>query len=388
MSRIATIVNSLQDAIFYHTKKTPYKNVEGLSILLVPVVTLVALLMLLLVVLIITSCVHGCKTVCRKCCKENDTDTNKKTCCSMCKKIRCCSELECTHCMKTCCSASKICMMVKAAICFANPSLLHVEESENGTVTATPRNEENENGTATPRNEENENGTATLKVLGAKVKKGYAEVWVYIYFGISLAIGLIWFLALFSDQAFYKKITTCNDIDVTDTSKVCFNLKQQPGLDYGAKVDCMNQTPAPEAVICYQFAFSPFMSFGAAFGFFLGFQTLQRILVHVVVFLTKQKKDFLNSMVISLQISLFLVGFASLVALSVVGNIQANSVDVWKYNPFLNFFFYGLQPMKIVMFACFVLTYLWSALLPFIPWYALEEPAEADRNRQTEMTEL
>ena len=308
------------DSIFLHSSKTSYKRVEGLSILLVPIVTLLVLLLLTLFVLILTTIVYCCYS--RYCKKKSavavtdDTDRPTSTCCNTCMKA------------------------LRFAIRFAFPSL-DVEESEDG----------------------------KLKLLGANVKNGCGKAWVYTYFVLSLTIGLTWFLALFCDQAFYKKITSCNDIDENDTGLVCFNLKDSgPDLPYGKQVDCMTETP--EVVLCFLFLFSPFMTFGAAFGFLIGYLAVQRILAHVCVFLTQQKNDFVKCLAISLQLCLFLLSLGSVLILPMLGSLN----DDWKYDPFRNYFFYGLQPVKIVMFGCFVLTFFWSALMP---WYALEEPKNA-----------
>ena len=249
---------------------------------------------------------------------DRPTNTSNRTCCNMCCKIYC----------------NTLKKFLRFVILFAYPSL-GVKESEDGELT----------------------------LLGAKVKNACGKAWVYAYFVISLAIGLAWSIALFCDQVFYIKFTSCNDIKENDTSLVCFNLKDSgPDLPYGKRVDCTTQSP--EAVLCYLSHFSPFITFGAATGFLIGYLAAQRILAHVFVFLTQQNISCLRYTALSLQICLLLLFLGSAFTFPMLGRLN----DDWKYDPFLNFFFYGSQPTKIAMFVCFVLTFLWSGLMP---WYVL-----------------
>ena len=85
-------------------------------------------------------------------------------------------------------------------------------------------------------------------------------------------------------------------------------------------------TETPEIVLCFLFLFSPFMTFGAAFGFLIGYLAVQRILAHVCVFLTQQKNDFVKCLAISLQLCLFLLSLGSVLILPMLGSLN----DDWK----------------------------------------------------------
>ena len=96
--------------------------------------------------------------------------------------------------------------------------------------------------------------TATAATQAAAKSCSFLHFWTYAYFVLMVFLAGLWFIAIMTDNAIYRKTSTCNDINVLNNEFSCFNLD-----NHSARIDCRTEEAMdPDTpVFCYLFDPSP-----------------------------------------------------------------------------------------------------------------------------------
>lgn len=118
-----------------------------------------------------------------------------------------------------------------------------------------------------------------------KRKLNFSRVWVQVYLIILCGIIMLWAILVFSNSVLYRKSSSCNDLDTTDTDLNCFLLssrdvpegvQQLIDEEGGHIVPCQEVSAYIEAnnisstfdleVVCYQYQLDPVSAMGISYG--------------------------------------------------------------------------------------------------------------------------
>ena len=181
--------------------------------------------------------------------------------------------------------------------------------------------------------------------------------YTYFYF-ISVAIlASFCFLAMLVENGLYRKTTTCNDINVEDSSYACFNMTRRKDFKL-KRVDCSLRGNGNINVFCYWYQPN-----AATFG--IAFSTFSFVLVVVAVYFKIAIKivEFpcVRYLLAVLQICAIIL--SSIVLLAILPTLHYTETKQTKDTTI--YFFHG---NAVVRWALFFLTHFTVTLVIPVPW--------------------
>ena len=155
--------------------------------------------------------------------------------------------------------------------------------------------------------------------------------------------------AMFVDNFFYRKTTTCNDLNVRNDAYQCFNAEDPLESD---PVNCDLEEIKNDLdvrVICY------LQSSSLAVALSLSFSFIQFVLIPVQVSFSLTLWCVKNNCIPAIIILHLIIFIVSLIGAIVYGTIVWVNVNNVQYSPETNIF-YGLRIMRIFMFIWALIT--------------------------------
>lgn len=194
------------------------------------------------------------------------------------------------------------------------------------------------------------------------------KLWTYTYFLSMFILSIFWFLVIFIDNLWYRKVTTCNDVNVEGNDFACYAITEDKhNFDVQACIDPINGSVVqdPGKVICYILLSSPGTALGVAVGVAKFMITIPDVAFHVSLKLSDYHwgRIFL-AMVQTLG---FVLPIAFLISISIAQAAFGKSPSA------LRWFLYGFVPMRIFMF---VLTTITIPIAVMVPWWAFHNDPE------------
>ena len=183
---------------------------------------------------------------------------------------------------------------------------------------------------------------------------------LHTYFLTMLVIVLNWFLLMFFDTAFYRKTTSCNDINVKRDAYMCFDVSK-PLSD--GPIDCTaNEQNDDLHVLCYLKSFNIATALSLAFSF----AQLVILLIYISFSYTLWCVKNCNARCALFSHVVILVAYIVFGCLVYGLLIGLNAKDL-KYSEGWNIF-YGDKILHIIMFVCCGVTIFFLTLLSPYCW--------------------
>ena len=169
-----------------------------------------------------------------------------------------------------------------------------------------------------------------------------------------------WFFVMFFDTAFYRKTTTCNDLNVRRDAYLCFDVSKSI---LAGPVNCTDPTIRDDLDI-YVLCYLKFFNIPVALSLAFSFAQLMILLIHISFALTLWcVKNFKPYAAFALHAILFVLYVTLFFSYGVVVGVNAN--DVQYEGPNL---FYGGRILRIFMVILGGVTLLLLTLLSPYSW--------------------
>ena len=190
------------------------------------------------------------------------------------------------------------------------------------------------------------------------------KVWVHMYFLTTAVLALFWFLAVFIDNLWYRKVTTCNDVNVLSHNYICYRIDISGEVE--DPVNCITNdgrtVDNPGEVLCYILLYSPGMALGIAVGVARFILFMTDLTFSTALWLGNH--EWGRALLVSAQL------LASVVSLAFVSVIPSVQVGAGKDISFLKWFLRGHIVGRVLVFA---LTTITIAVVPLVPWWAFKD---------------
>ena len=190
----------------------------------------------------------------------------------------------------------------------------------------------------------------------AEYGKKVACCYTYTYFIVATILAILWFIVMALENAIYRKTGTCNDINVKDSSFICFDVTS--GSSNPNSINCQVGSNPDITVFCYLYSPNP-GAVGIAVGIFNLF--IFGITAYFRLTTKMAENEFLRVLVIVLQAVLYLFTIAVCIGL-LVGHFRFKAEL---------YFFQGNAIIRWVIFLLFPIT--GAALIP-VPWCFFTKP--------------
>ena len=173
-----------------------------------------------------------------------------------------------------------------------------------------------------------------------------------------------WFFVMFFDTAFYRKTTTCNDLNVRRDAYLCFDVSQSI---LAGPVNCIDPTIRDDLDI-YVLCYLQFFNFPVALSLSFSFAQLMILLIHISFALTlwcvKNFKPYAALALHAILLALYIIGF------TIYGPFVCKNIDDVQYKG-LNIF-YGDRILRIFMVILGGVTlFLLTLLSPY--WWLIDK---------------
>ena len=188
--------------------------------------------------------------------------------------------------------------------------------------------------------------------------------WTYFYFAVVLSVGLLWGIAVFWDNFWYRKTNTCNDINVKHNEYICYKV-EPPNYPIA---NCQALVNSGVDVLCYLEARSISTGLGIGFSIFQFVLLIGKIGFSIAVwFGGRQEKDSRWSH--GFAVTAGVLGIVAFVSMTVYAGIVTT---VFETDPTWNIFF-GHPPLRWWMYGLLLFSFPLILLLLGIFAYMYRE---------------
>lgn len=207
-------------------------------------------------------------------------------------------------------------------------------------------------------------------LLFAGRKEPNKKMWVHLYFLNAVALASLWFLAVFVDYLWYRKVASCNDVNTADDNYICYEIDEK-GVPLPYERKSCNTIAEDQDVLCYIYTFSPFMALGIA-------SSVTRTIVFIVdkafsVALSLAESEYGCVLLVTAQFLAGCFGLVFLIAIPVLHTAQGKNISALKW------FFQGRSGIRIFIF---ILTAVSVATLPMVPWCTFKGKRFTDTSQE------
>ena len=229
-------------------------------------------------------------------------------------------------------------------------------------------------------------------------KETVVRVWVHIYLTLLCSVGVLWFLAVFSDTVLYRKTSTCLDVNVRFTNTQCFLLSTEGvppeiqeiiDLEEGNVVPCqrvqnyllLNNITYDLEVICYQSQLNPLAALGVAYGTMKAMIFVMTTVIAVLFWLFKHLPSSVSCICVAHTVQIGLSIVITIIIIAVIASLHTSSgprntsFDYLRGDRFFNTSITGLISVTIIV------------TFGLFPWWAFKplEKVKASCNTSEEL---